>query len=50
MIINKDNLVFRKANHEDIPDPITSKIILIDELHEEENKDNFDQLKKEFAL
>jgi GNAT superfamily N-acetyltransferase len=47
MIINKDNLVFRRATLDDIPELIRFKLLLLDELHEEENKDNLDQLIKE---
>lgn len=47
MIINKDNLIFRRATLNDIPELIKFKLLLLDELHEEENKDNLDQLIKE---
>lgn len=47
MIINKDNLVFRRATLDDIPELIKFKLLLLDELHEEENKDNLAQLIKE---
>lgn len=47
MIINKDNLIFRRATLDDIPELIKFKLLLLDELHEEENKDNLDQLIKE---
>lgn len=50
MIINKDNLVFRRATLDDIPELIKFKLLLLDELHEEENKDNLDQLKKELEI
>lgn len=47
MIINKDNLVFRRATLGDIPELIKLKLALLDELNVNEDKTKLDTLKKE---
>jgi len=47
MIINKDNLVFRRATLEDIPELVKFKLLLLDELNPNEDKTKLDTLKKE---
>lgn len=47
MNIDKDKLVFRKATSKDIPDLIKFKLLLLDGLNEDKNKDNLEQLKIE---
>ncbi|MCC7572271.1 MAG: GNAT family N-acetyltransferase [Candidatus Methanofastidiosum sp.] len=47
MNIDKDKLVFRKATSKDIPDLIKFKLLLLDGLNENKNKDNLEQLKIE---
>ncbi|MDY1592100.1 MAG: GNAT family N-acetyltransferase [Methanofastidiosum sp.] len=47
MIINKDNLVFRRATLGDIPELIKLKLALLDELNPNEDKTKLDTLKKE---
>ncbi len=47
MIINKDNLVFRRATLEDIPELVKFKLLLLDELNEDDDKSNLEKLKLE---
>jgi len=47
MIVDKNTLVFRKATVDDIPELIKFKIMLLDELGEDKNKNNLEQLKIE---
>ncbi|KYC53384.1 MAG: Acetyltransferase (GNAT) family protein [Candidatus Methanofastidiosum methylothiophilum] len=50
MIIKKDNLVFRRATLEDIPELIKLKLALLDELNPNEDKNKLDTLKKELEI
>jgi len=45
MLINKDNLVFRRATLRDIPELVKFKLMLLDELNPDEDKTNLDTLK-----
>lgn len=47
MIIDKNTLVFRKATTEDIPDLIKFKILLLDELNEDDSQKDVEKLKTE---
>lgn len=47
MIINKDNLVFRRATLGDIPELVKFKLLLLDELNEDDDKSNLEKLKLE---
>ena len=47
MIINKDNLVFRRATLDDIPELVKFKLLLLDELNEDDDKSNLEKLKLE---
>ena len=47
MIINKNNLVFRRATPGDIPELVKFKLLLLDELNPNEDKTKLDTLKKE---
>ncbi|MEN6379479.1 MAG: GNAT family N-acetyltransferase [Methanofastidiosum sp.] len=47
MIINKNNLVFRRATLEDIPELVKFKLLLLDELNEDDDKSNLEKLKLE---
>ncbi len=47
MILNKDNIVFRRATPEDIPELVKFKLLLLDELNEDDDKSNLEKLKLE---